>query len=58
MDGVRIAAICCLAVMFSVALIMGYDTTEMWASMLGLIALIAGGGTAIKNTVKHILRIG
>ena len=56
-DPVKITGLCCLTVCFCVALVLGYDTPQVWGSILGLMSLIVGGGGAAKNAVKHILRI-
>jgi len=55
-DGVKITALCCLTLCLILTLAMGYDAPEIWGSILGLMSLVLGGGSA-KNAVKHVLRI-
>ena len=56
-DGVKITALCCLTLCLILTLAMGYNDPEIWGSILGLMSLVLGGGTAGKNAVKHVLRI-
>ena len=55
-DAVKVMALGCLTVCLCVTLALGYDDPEIWGSILGLMSLVLGGGSA-KNAVKHVLRI-
>ena len=52
----KMMALGCLAVMFCVALVLGYDDPQIWGTILGLFSLVVGGGAAIKNALKGIVK--
>jgi hypothetical protein len=54
-DVQKVIAMCCLTVCFCVAL--AFEKPEAWGGVLALMGLVLGGGTAVKNAIKHILRI-
>jgi len=56
-DAVKVAGLCCLAVMFSVALALGYEDIKILGSIIGLFSLIVGGGSVVERVVRHVLRI-
>jgi len=55
--GVKIIERVCIAIIFVITVIYLTDYPQIWGPVLGLLSLIFGGGSVIKSTVKHILRI-
>ena len=54
---VKITAIICLGVILAIVIIFARDEPQIWGSVLALLSLVIGGGTAGKNAIKHVLRI-
>jgi len=52
----KITGLCCLTVMFCVALLLNHDDPQIWGTILGLFSLLVGGGQVILNALKGVTR--
>lgn len=54
---VKIVSIITLGVIFAITAIFMPNNPQIWGSVLGLLSLVLGGGSAIKGVTKYVFRI-
>jgi hypothetical protein len=48
----KITAIVCLSVILAITAIFMPDESQIWGSVLGLLSLVLGGGSALKSFLR------
>jgi hypothetical protein len=52
---VKIIEIVVLSIILTITAIFMHDEPQIWGSILGLLSLVIGGGTVIKNALRGII---
>jgi len=51
-NAVKITSIVCLSVILAITAIYMPDESQIWGSVLGLLSLVMGGGSALKSLFR------